>query len=241
MCGRFALGIPRKAISQRFGLEAAPDAPARFNIAPGQLVEAVLAAPDIRMGSFRRMGLFRWGLVPSWAKDPSIGARLIIARAETAAVKPAFRAALRRRRCLIPAQGIYEWSGPAGNGKARQLRQPWFITSASGELLALAAIWEHFESPAGEVVDSLAVLTCEANDLIRPLHHRMCVLVRPQDDARWLDPRQETPRDIADILALRPWPGMEMYRVSTRVNSPAHEGAELIAPVTEQGGRNMLV
>lgn len=237
MCGRFALGIPREAIAERFGLATVPHAPARYNIAPGQLVEAVLAAPDMHGGSLRRMGLFRWGLVPFWAKEPSIGSRLIIARAETAAEKPAFRAALRRRRCLVPAQGIYEWSDSAESGQAKKKRPPrapWFVTSASGELLALAAIWEHFESPAGEIIDSLAVLTCEPNDLIRPLHHRMCVLVRPEDDARWLDPHEEDPRAIADILAPRPWPDMKIYRVDAQVNSPTHDGPELIVPVAEE-------
>ena len=232
MCGRFALGIPRKAIGQRFDLEQVPGAPARYNIAPGQLVEAVLAAPQ------RRMGLFRWGLVPSWAKDASMGGRLINARAETAAVKPAFRAALRRRRCLVPAHGFYEWSGPAG-GK-RQPRQPWFITAKSGELLALAALWEHFESPEGEVIDSLAILTCEANTQIAPLHQRMPVLVDRKDDARWLNPRLEDPRDIADILAPRDWPDMDIYRVDARVNSPSHEGPELITPLGKENSQERL-
>ncbi len=229
MCGRFALGIPRKAIGQRFGLDHLPNAPARYNIAPGQLVEAVLAAPQ------KRMGLFRWGLVPSWAKDASMGAKLINARAETAAVKPAFRAAMRRRRCLVPAQGFYEWSGEK-SGK----RQPWFITALSGVPLALAALWEHFESPEGEIIDSLAILTCEANAQIAPLHHRMPVLVRQEDDARWLNSRLENLDAVEDILAPREWPEMNIYRVGTLVNAPTREGPELILPLPEQDSQGEL-
>jgi len=225
MCGRFALGIPRGKIRERFGLEALPEAPARFNIAPGQLVEAVSAGS----GS-RTISLYRWGLVPSWAKDPAMGARMINARAETAWEKPAFRAAMRRRRCLVPAQGFYEWSGEPGR------RQPWFLTPEDGSVMALAGIWEHFESPAGEIIESLAVLTCAANELVGAIHDRMPVLVSPGDDARWLDPGADRPGDVADILASRPWPGMRRHMVGPRVNSAQNEGAELIETWPPLGG-----
>lgn len=229
MCGRFALGIPRKKLRERFALEDLPDAPPRFNVAPGQLVEAILE-PDTPAGVPRRAGLFRWGLVPSWARDPAVGARMINARAETAAEKPAFRAAIRRRRCLVPAQGFYEWSGPP------KRRQPWFLTPVDGSVMALAAIWEHWESPGGEIIESLAVLTCEANGLVAPIHGRMPVAVRPEDDARWLDPRLQDPRGVEDILAPREWPEMKAYRVSPRVNAAANEGPDLIEPWPPLGG-----
>ncbi|WP_243440063.1 SOS response-associated peptidase [Fundidesulfovibrio soli] len=220
MCGRFALGIPRKIIRERFQLETVPEAPARYNIAPGQLVEAVTQNEH-----GRQMGLYRWGLVPFWAKDPDIAARTINARAETAAEKPAFRAALRHRRCLVPAQGFYEWTGPP------KKRQPWFITPEDGGLMALAGLWERWESPLGEELLTLTILTCEANEFVAPLHNRMPVAVRPEDDARWLDPALQDPKELADILAPRPWPGMSRWMVSTAVNAAGHEGAGLIEPL----------
>jgi len=219
MCGRFALGIPRRLVRERFLLPDMPEAPPRFNIAPGQLVEAVTAGP-----AGRAAGLYGWGLVPFWARDASLAGRLINARAETAAGKPAFRAALRHRRCLIPAQGFYEWSGPPGR------RQPWFFAPQDGSALALAGLWEHCELPGGEHVRSLTVLTCAANALVAPVHRRMPVLVRPEDDARWLDPLLQTPADVADILLPREWPGVEARRVSPRVNAAAAQGPDLVEP-----------
>lgn len=219
MCGRFALGIPRKAVRERFGLETLPDALPRFNIAPGQLVEAVAAGT---CGT--RAGLYRWGLVPSWAREAPMGAKLINARAETVWDKPAFRAAIRRRRCLVPAQGFYEWSGEPGR------RQAWFFSPGEGGVMALAAIWEHFEPPGGEVIESLAVLTCEANALVAPVHHRMPVVVFPEDDARWLDPAIEDRRALSDILASCQWPGFHAWKVGPRVNSARNEGPDLVEP-----------
>jgi len=219
MCGRFALGIPRKRLKERFGLSEIPEAPSRYNIAPGQLVEAVVQAEG-----GRALKLLKWGLVPHWAKDPKIGYKMINARAETVAEKPSFRGALRYRRCLVPAQGFYEWSHAGGKG------QPWFITSRTGEVLAMAGLWENFESPAGEIIESLAVVTCQANELITPLHDRMPVLIEPQDDARWLDPKITDPKQLQDVLAFRAWPGMRVYRVGLGVNSPKNDDPSLIEP-----------
>ena len=221
MCGRFALGLPRKTIQDRFGLAAIPEAPPRFNIAPGHLVEAV-AWDDSLPG--RRMTLLRWGLVPSWARDPSMGGRMINARAETVWDKPAFKAAVRRRRVLVPAQGFYEWSG----GKGR--RQAWFVAPKDGGLAALAGIREHYESPSGEVIDSLALLTCAANSLMAPIHQRMPVVIRPGDDARWLAPGDARLQDLEDLLLPREWPDMTAWRVGARVNAVSNEGPELIEP-----------
>ncbi|WP_027190876.1 SOS response-associated peptidase [Fundidesulfovibrio putealis] len=224
MCGRFALGIPRKRLQERFELAEVPQAPARYNIAPGQLVEAVVQTPERR-----EMRLLKWGLIPSWAKDKSIGYKMINARAETVAEKPSFKTAMRRRRCLIPAQGFYEWHDENGH------RQPWFITSRNPEdVLALAGIWEHYESQEGEIIESVAIITCQANELVSPLHDRMPVIVVPKDDARWLDPKQSDPAQVADILTSRPWPGMLAYRVSTRVNSPKNDDSGLIEMMSGQ-------
>ncbi len=229
MCGRFALGLPRKRLKERFGLEDIPDAPERYNIAPGQMVEAVTATP-----AGRGMRLFKWGLVPSWAKDTAIGYKMINARAETAAEKPAFRAAMRYRRCLIPAQGFYEWSSENGR------RQPWFLSRQDGGVLALAGIWEHHEGPQGGVLESVAILTCQANSLVAGIHDRMPVIVEPGDDARWLDPGTTRADALRDILEPREWPGMRAYRVGTLVNSPRHEGQELLDPLPDMPGAGLL-
>ena len=224
MCGRFALGIPRKMIRERFALEAVPEAPARYNIAPGQLVEAVVQT-DLGRG----MELLRWGLKPHWAKNAeaaaSIAARTVNARTETAADKPAFRGALRYRRCLAPAQGFYEWTGAKG------ARQPWFISPKDGSLMALAAIWEHWSGPGGQEERTLSILTCEANAFMRGLHGRMPVLVNPADDARWLDPELTDPAELADILAPGPWPPMNAWMVGQEVNLPGREGPQLAEPL----------
>lgn len=219
MCGRFALAIPRSAIRRRFDLETAPDAPDRYNIAPGQPVEAVVEDP---LG--RRMALFVWGLVPRFRRAGTNPAPLINARAETAAEKPTFRNALKYRRCLVPLQGFYEWSGPP------RARRPWFVTSKNGELLAMAALHESFGAADGEAEARLAVLTCRANDLVAPIHDRMPVLVRPQDDARWLDPDLTDPAELADILAPRPWPDMTAWPVGQAVNAVANQGPGLVVP-----------
>jgi len=221
MCGRFALGIPRKRLQERFELDEIPDAPPRYNIAPGQLVETV-----VQEEGGRTLRLLKWGLVPHWAKDPKIGYKMINARAETVADKPSFRAALRYRRCLVPAQGFYEWSH-AGGRKG----EPWFITSRTGAVLALAGLWEHYESPAGEIIESVAVITCQANGLVAPMHDRMPVLVELQGDSRWLDPKTTDPKRLQDILASKAWPDMQAFRVSLGVNSPKNDDPRLIEPI----------
>ncbi|MBF0481035.1 MAG: SOS response-associated peptidase [Desulfovibrionaceae bacterium] len=221
MCGRFALGIPRKRLKERFELGEIPEAPPRYNIAPGQLVEAV-----VQTEGGRALKPLKWGLVPHWAKDPKIGYKMINARAETVAEKPSFKAAMRYRRCLVPAQGFYEWSHPA-DGKG----QPWFITSRTEEVLAMAGLWEQYESRAGEIIVSVAVITCQANALVAPLHDRMPVLVEPQDDARWLDPKMTDPARLQDILAPRNWQEVRAYRIGMEVNSVKNEGSGLVEPL----------
>jgi len=222
MCGRFALGIPRKRLQERFELGDVPQAPARYNIAPSQLVEAVVQTSQ----GGRFLKLLKWGLVPFWVKDKPIGNKMINARSETVATNGAFKGPIRYRRCLIPAQGFYEWA--TENGK----RQPWFITSRNSEVLALAGIWDTFESRgAGEVIESMAIITSSANELVAPLHDRMPVIVEPEDYARWLDPDLTDPDQVMDILASRPWLDMQAYRVGSQVNSPKNEDPALIEPL----------
>ena len=221
MCGRFTLTTNLGAIAQRFGVarfleEVGP----RYNITPTQ---TVIVVNDDGTRHLRQM---RWGLIPSWAKDPAIGNRMINARAETVATKPAFRVALRKRRCLIPADGFFEWT-PAGRRK-----QPVYIALKNREPFGFAGLWEAWTSPEGQEITSCTIITTEANEILKPIHDRMPVILNHDAEAVWLDP---TIQDSARLLPLlKPYPSeeMETYPVSTKVNSPANDGPECINPLT---------
>ncbi len=218
MCGRYTLAADPQAIADQFEVEPPARFAPRYNIAPTQPVLIVQHADDRRVAH-----LVRWGLIPSWAKDAKIGNRLINARAETVAEKPAFRAALRRRRCLVPASGYYEWAaGPHG-------KQPWYVHAADGNCLALAGIWEHWEHD-GAVIESCAIITCAANARLAAVHDRMPVVIAPSDYARWLAPEHAGP---APLELLRPAAddAFALYQVSTRVNSPRHDAPDCIEPL----------
>ena len=222
MCGRFALGIPRRRVAEALGLGAMPEVPARYNIAPSQLVEAVFADRHITR---RVPGIFRWGLVPTWAKDTKIGLKCINARVETVCDKPAYRAAIRYRRCCIPAQGFYEWRHGQAGAKA-----PYFITPADDSVMILAGIFEHYTGPDGEQIDSLAILTREAAGVVRQLHDRQPVILPTEWHAAWLDPLRTSRQDVADLLDV-PLPDLTAVPVGTLVNNPRNEGPELIVPI----------
>ena len=216
MCGRFTLRAPASLIAEQFSLFEVPLLKPRFNIAPTQAAAVVRMAPQ-QAESRRQLVFLRWGLVPAWAKDPAVGNRMINARAETAADKPAFRTALRRRRCLVAADGFYEWQ-TLGNR-----RQPMFIHLRDDRPLAFAGLWESWEGAGHSALESFTILTTAANDLVRPIHDRMPVIVAPEDYARWLDPAVQTPEPILPLL--RPYSSelLEAYAVGTRVNSPARD------------------
>lgn len=218
MCGRFTLASPGNIVVEVFGLDEEPLVSPRFNIAPTQDV-TVVRTPSGR----RQAGTLQWGLVPSWAKDESIGSRLINARAETVAEKPAFRAALRARRCLVLADGFYEWQ-PAGGRK-----QPWYFRSRDGRPFAFAGLWERWQPAAGEAVESCTIITTEANDVVRPVHERMPVILPLDVVDRWLGGGST---DVLQAL-LRPAPEgfLEAYPVSLRVNSPSNDDPQCIAPL----------
>ena len=209
MCGRFTLSTPPEGISDHFDLEAAPELVPRFNIAPGQAV-ATVSVPDPQRGSI--LQLRRWGLIPSWAKDERIGNRQINARVETVAEKPAFRDAVRRRRCLVPVDGFYEWSGAASP------KQPYYIGIEGRALFAFAGLWERWRNPSGRVIESCTLLTTEANEVLSELHSRMPVIVDPESYALWLDP------DVRDLEPLKPAlqgklaDTLQFYPVSLHVN-----------------------
>jgi len=222
MCGRYTLSSPDASIAELLDLSVAPSLAPRYNIAPSQLV-AVLRTPPAR--EVRELELLRWGLVPGWAKDAAIGNRLINARCETAAEKPSFRTALRRRRCLVVADGFYEWR------KLDRRRQPCHIRMVDGRPFTFAGLWEHWQSPDGEPVESCTILTTAANELLAPIHERMPVILAPGDHALWLDPAVTDAARVQPLL--RPYSPTELVAqpVSTHVNSPRNDDPRCIEPL----------
>lgn len=226
MCGRFTLRTPPARLAEFFSLFREPDVPPRYNIAPSQPVAAIRFDEN---RTPREWVTLRWGLIPSWAKDAKIGYRLINARAETVAEKPAFRAAFKRRRCLIPADGFYEWKQLDAKKK-----QPYYITRPDGGPFAFAGLWEHWTPPDGSEVESCTIVTTEANEQMEELHDRMPVILDPDNYDRWLNPGVEDRDELVPLL--RPDAGaLRLTPVSTLVNSPRNESAQCIAPAGQQG------
>lgn len=222
MCGRFTLGAPAQTLADIFEIAETPELPPRFNIAPTEAVAAV-RRPEADAG--RELALLRWGLVPVWAKDPNVGSRMINARAETVATSGAFRRAFRSRRCLVPADGFYEWQ------RLERRKQPFYICMRDGLPFAFAGLWEHWEGPEGKVIESCTLITTEPNDLVRPVHDRMPVILDPADYELWLDPAVREPEMLQPLL--RPYDAAKMvtYPVSTLVNNPANDDPECITPL----------
>jgi putative SOS response-associated peptidase YedK len=218
MCGRFAFYSPAEAAAALFEFDASLPTEPRYNIAPTQLIPVVRNA----RGGGREFVMLRWGLVPFWAKNPSIGNRMINARAETLAAKPAYRNAYEKRRCLVLADGFYEWRKDA-RGKT-----PYFISLASGQPFAFAGLWENWTDRAtGESLQTAAIVTTEASDFLRDLHDRMPVVLQPDTAGAWLagEPR------ILDRVAAAP-PEFQAWPVDRKVNNARTEGPELILKAT---------
>jgi len=222
MCGRFTLTPELKLLAERFSITIAPTVSynPRFNIAPTQPV--IVIGDDGQ----RYMQVMRWGLIPGWAKDPNVGNRMINARAETIAEKPAFRAALKKRRCLIPADGFYEWQ------KLGKVKQPVRIVLKSREPFGLAGLWERWASPEKVEVLTCTVITTTANELLHAVHDRMPVILNREAEAQWLDPNVTDPAKLLPLLQPYPSRLMEYYPVSTQVNSPVHDGPDCIVRVS---------
>jgi putative SOS response-associated peptidase YedK len=226
MCGRYELHSHPAAIALAFGLAHPPDVHARYNIAP------MTEVPIVRVGTEgqRELARMRWGLVPRWAKDPSIGARMINARGETLADKPSFRTLYRRHRCLLPADGFYEWmtlAQGAGAGTAPR-KEPQHIGMADGSLFGLGGLYERWRNDNDEVLDTCTIVTTEANARLRALHDRMPLIIPREEYARWLDPANA---DVADLIVPYPSEGVAYYPVSSRVNNVRHDDASLIERV----------
>lgn len=222
MCGRYTL-VNLAHLTDLFPWITEPpvDVPARYNIAPTQPILAVSnEKPD-------HYDFFLWGLIPSWAKDPTIGSKMINARSETLAEKNSFKHAYRRRRCLIPADGFYEWKlNPDGKTK-----QPMYIRLKDGEPFALAGLWETWHGKDGEEIRSATIVTTHANPMMRQMHERMPVILPRDAMKRWIDPAERAAVDLNDLLVPYPEERMEAYPVSKNVNSVRNDGASLIAPV----------
>ncbi|MBN2578644.1 MAG: SOS response-associated peptidase [Pirellulales bacterium] len=253
MCGRFSLRARLAALAELFGIPETelPLLSARYNIAPTQPVLVVRRRPGM-VPSKREAVFLRWGLIPGWADAPTVGGRLINARAETVAVKPAFREAFRHRRCLIAADGFYEWAkpefvdsegdspifssrklgqSPAKRKRPTAVKQPYFIHFRDDRPFAFAGLWEAWQGSGPAAIQSCTIITTAANPLVRPIHDRMPVILPPSAYARWLDPALETPDDLLPLLV--PWnaEALESYPVGPAVNRAANDVPEDTFPL----------
>jgi putative SOS response-associated peptidase YedK len=219
MCGRYALYGPQSRLGEQFGVESA-DLEQRYNIAPSQ------DAPIVRSGADGERELIsaRWGLLPSWVKEPGKLAQPINAKVETAGEKPMFRLPFKRSRVLVPASGFYEWVPVAG------CNQPYFIRPVGGEaLFGFGGLLEHWDGPEGQVL-TFAILTAAANDLVRPIHDRMPVIIRPEDYAAWLDPGVTDVHLVRELAGEYPPDEMKAYPVGRGVGNPRSQGPNLVEP-----------
>jgi len=222
MCGRFVITSPPDALRQIFGYSEQPNFPPRFNVAPTQLVPVVLA------DNGRRFRLMRWGLWPAWIKDPRKFTLLINARAETIKEKPAFKNAIRRRRCLIPADGYYEWNSSDG------IKRPYFIHRRDGHPIGFAAVSETWIGANGEEVDTVAIVTAPASDDLAALHPRVPVTINPRDFEFWLDCSSDSAEGVTPLMRGPDEGEFVWHEVSARVNHVANDDAQLVLPITAE-------
>jgi putative SOS response-associated peptidase YedK len=224
MCGRFTLTIDPYHLQEAFPWAVIPDdLPPRYNIAPSQPVAVIPNTGD------NAVSLYKWGLIPSWSKDPAIGDRMINARSESLAEKPSFRNAYRRRRCLVLADGFYEWKQDPG----MKSKQPVYIRLQNAQPFAFAGLWELWKSPNDTEVRSCTIITTQPNSLLEPIHNRMPVIIPPDAYSLWLAPEDRQPAQLNDLLV--PYPASEMiaFPVSRMVNSPQIDSPDLIRPVAD--------
>ncbi|MBK8914829.1 MAG: SOS response-associated peptidase [Phycisphaerales bacterium] len=237
MCGRYTLLTDAQQLAAEFGLAEAVAFVQRYNIAPTQEVPVVRILQDaagqemavIRQqepGGERRLDVLRWGLVPHWSRDPKPVFRMINARAETVATQPAFRDAFRRRRCIVPASGFFEWQRLMKDGK--EVKLPHYIRRRDGRPLALAGLWDRWQGADGVVVESFTIVTCEANELVRSLHDRMPVILDRADYGLWLDPASR-PEDLLGLLRPCPAEWLMEGRVNPVVNNPRNDVPDCIS------------
>jgi putative SOS response-associated peptidase YedK len=218
MCGRYTLKTPVDALAREFGISGPlPEIPASYNIAPTRQVAAVLFEGG------RKLEMLRWGLIPSWAKDPEIGNRMINARSETAPEKPSYRKAFKKRRCLIPADGFYEWQKMNGG------KQPYYFRMKDGGPFAFAGLWEAWDRD-GEEIRSCTILTTAPNEIVAEVHDRMPVILSREDHDFWLDPEVDETEALRELLVPYPAEEMEAYPVSRHVNRPTNDDERCVEP-----------
>jgi putative SOS response-associated peptidase YedK len=215
---------PVERLSEMFQFPEVIPLKPRYNIAPSQAVAVVRLLPDDRE---RKLAMLRWGLIPAWAKDPAKARQPINAKSETVAELPSFRDAYRKRRCLIPADGFYEWKQEGGR------KQPVYINMKDGEPFAIAGLWEYWEKPDQEPIDSCVILTTEPNDLLEPIHNRMPVILDPNDYDLWLDPDVQEASRLKPLLQPFPPEKMTYYPVNLRVNNPRHDDKLCMEPLPQ--------
>jgi putative SOS response-associated peptidase YedK len=224
MCGRYTLRVSPAELAEIFATLREIDWSPRYNIAPTQTVVAVRQSEQ---ADGRELALLRWGLIPSWAKDMKIGNNLINARADGVATKPSFRHAFKKKRCLIPADGFYEWQAVPG----QKVKQPFHISVRDAPVFAFAGLWERWTDPEGKPVETSSIITTDANEAMAPVHNRMPVILNPADYGEWLDRDQQDAEKLQRLLKPFPADRMQLTPVSTLVNSPRNEKPECVRPL----------
>lgn len=223
MCGRYTMVIPPELLRTQFDLEEMPLYADRYNITPGQL-----AAVIRNQGDHNRLVTLKWGLVPAWSKDPGIGSHMINAHCGNAVEKPAFRHAIKYRRCIIPASGFYEWQPDSRHGK-----QPWLIRMADESPLWMAGLWESWRMPDGSDLETFAILTTAANSLVAPIHDSMPVLLTPDSFTLWLSHNMHDPELLQPLYSPFPSSQLTAYKVADLISNPHYDSPDCIAPLEE--------
>ncbi len=229
MCGRFTIKTPNPQLIDLFGLSEEPSLTPRYNVSPTQMVPVIRTS---EASGSRQIDMLRWGLIPKWAKDKSIGNRLINARSETVHEKPSFRSAFHHRRCLVVADGFYEWKRLPD----KKRKEPYYFTMTDGGPFAFAGLWERWTDSDGAIIESCAVLTTVANDLLADVHDRMPVILPPENHDTWLDTTIDEPASIRHLFDPLPGSSMQKRLVGTLVNNPRNDKPACIDPVEETGG-----
>jgi putative SOS response-associated peptidase YedK len=224
MCSRYSLTSPPESVRATFAYRDTPNFPARYNIAPTQDIAVVCVDED----GTRRLRMMRWGLLPPFVRDPKAGPPMINARAEGIAGKSAYRRAFAERRCLVPADGFYEWTGPKG------ARRPFLLRPRKGGLIAFAGIWERWRDRAGNEIDTVAIITCDANATVAPLHDRMPVVLLPEHYEAWLDTKTVTVEAAQEMLQPAPDDLLEAIEVDPKINDSRREEPGIQQPVQTQ-------
>jgi putative SOS response-associated peptidase YedK len=243
MCGRYTSTSAPADLAKVFAVDdvKVSELPLRYNVAPTQDVYAIAERRPREEGEKvrRQLGAFRWGLIPSWAKDPSVGNKMINARAEGIETKPAYKKALVRRRCIIPADAFYEWQLRSAPSERKRSKLPYVIRHKDGSPLAFAGLWEFWrppDDPEAEPIRSCVIITTAANELLAPIHDRMPVILPPEAWDRWLDPSVDDAAALRRLLVPAPAEEFEAFPVSSLVNDVSHEGPDLVVPLPPPPG-----